>query len=119
MERVSFITHGGKEILLLDFSGMKAAEAIVMIEHAMGVISSRPVNSLLTLTDVTDIRFNDDLSRKMKGFTAHNKPYVRAAAVVGVTGLKRIIYNAVIAFSRRNITTFDDREAAKSWLADQ
>jgi hypothetical protein len=119
MERVSFITHGGREILLLDFSGMKAAEAIAMIKHAMGVISSRPVNSLLTLTDVTEIRFNDDLSRKMKEFTAHNKPYVRAAAVVGVTGLKRIIYNAVIAFSRRNITTFDDRETAKRWLAEQ
>lgn len=119
MERVSFVNHGGKEILLLDFSHMKAAEAIAMIEHARGVISSRPENSLLTLTDVTDIRFNDDLSRVMKEFTAHNKPYVRAAAVVGVTGLKRIIYNAVIAFSRRNITTFDDREAAKRWLTEQ
>ncbi len=119
MERVSFINHGGKDILLLDFSDMKATDAIAMIEHARGVIGGRPENSLLTLTDVTDIRFNDDLSRKMKEFTVHNKPYVKAAAVVGVTGLKRIIYNAVTAFSGRNISTFDDREAAKRWLVEQ
>lgn len=119
MERVSFITHDGREILLLDFSGTKPSDAMAIIEHAMDVISSRPENSLLTLTDVTDIRFNDDLSRKMKEFTVHNKPCVKAAAVVGVTGLKRIIFNAVIAFSRRNLTTFGDRETAKRWLAKQ
>jgi hypothetical protein len=27
----------------------------------------------------------------MKQFSVHNKPYVKAAAVVGITGLKRII----------------------------
>ncbi len=119
MERITFIRHGEREILLLDFSATRPPEAISIIEHAKGVISSRPENSLLTLTDVTDIRFNDELSQKMKEFTVHNKPYVRAAAVVGVTGLKRIIFNAVLAFSRRNITAFDDRESAKRWLAEQ
>ncbi len=119
MERVKFINHSGKEILLLDFSGTKPHEAVAIIERAKGIIGSRPENSLLTLTDVTDIHFNNELSQQMKEFTAHNKPYVRAAAVVGVTGLKRIIYNAVIAFSRRNITTFDDRDRAAQWLADQ
>jgi Cu2+-containing amine oxidase len=119
MDRVTFITHGGKEILLLDFSGLKAAEAIGLVEPAKRVISSRPLNSILTLTDVTDIRFNEELSQKMKEFTSHNKPYVRAAAVVGITGLRQVIYNAVVAFSRRKIATFDTRDDAKKWLVEQ
>ncbi len=119
MDRISFITHDGKEMLLLDFSRLKAHEAIALIEPAKAVISSKPENSLLTLTDVTDVSFNDDLSQQMKAFTIHNKPYVRAAAVVGVTGLKRVIFNAVIAFSRRKLVTFDDRETAKKWLKEQ
>jgi hypothetical protein len=93
MDRISFITHDGREILLLDFSRLKAQEAIALIEPAKAVISSKPV--------------------------IHNKPYVRAAAVVGITGLKRVIFNAVIAFSRRKLVTFDDRETAKKWLKEQ
>ena len=119
MDRVAFFTHLGKEILLLDFSRLKANEALALIDPAKAVISKKPPHSVLTLTDVTEMSFNEELSQRFKDFTTHNRPYVRAAAVVGVTGLKRIIYNAVIIFSRRHIATFDDREAAKKWLAEQ
>lgn len=119
MDRVAFITHDGKEILLLDFSGLKSNEAIALIEPAKAVISKKPQNSVLTLTDVTDVRFNEDLSRKMVEFTTHNKPYVRAAAVVGITGLKQVIFNAVVALSKRNLSTFDTRDDAKKWLVAQ
>ena len=117
-ERVRFITHREKEILFLDFSNTLPHEVLQTIEDAKRVISARPERSLLTLTDVTNARFNEAVGDGLKQFTAHNKPYVKAGAVVGVTGLKRIIFSAVIAFSRRNIETFDDIEQAKRWLAD-
>ena len=82
------------------------------------MISTKPMNSLLTLTDVTNARFNDEVGDGMKQFSAHNKPYVKAAAVVGITGLKKIIFGAVVAFSKRNIESFDDVEQAKRWLVD-
>ena len=88
------------------------------MEHAKKVISSKPRQSLLTLTDVTNARFNEEVGDGMKQFTAHNKPYVKAGAVVGVSGLKRIIFSAVMAFSKRNLQTFDDIEQAKHWLAN-
>jgi hypothetical protein len=53
----------------------------------------------------------------MKEFAAHNKPYVKASTVVGITGLKKIIYDAVLMFSKRNISTFDSIDPAKEWLA--
>jgi hypothetical protein len=115
-ERVKFIKHQEKEILLLDFSNSTADEVLKIIEQAKRVISSRPQQSLLTLTDVTNARFNADVSEQMKAFTVHNKPYVRAGAVVGITGLKRIIFSAVVAFSQRKLESFDDREEAKQWL---
>ncbi len=116
-ERVRFIQHEGKDILLLDFSGCMADEVLVMIDKAKDVISSQPEKSLLTLADVTDARFNERVSQDMKEFTAHNKPYVKASAVVGITGLKRIIFDAVMRFSGRKISAFDNIEEAKTWLA--
>jgi len=116
--RVKFIKHLDKEILHLDFSNSTPGEVLQTIETAKKVISGKPKNSLLTLTDVTNARFNEAVGDGMKQFTAHNKPYVKAAAVVGVTGLKRIIFTAVIAFSKRNLETFDSVDEAKQWLAD-
>ena len=115
-ERVKFLTHKEKEILLLDFSNSRADEVLKIIEDAKRVIKSRPQSSLLTLTDVTNARFNEEVGQGMKEFTVHNKPYVKAGAVVGITGLKRIIFGAVMAFSQRRLESFNDREDAKRWL---
>jgi hypothetical protein len=116
-ERIKFIKHEESDILLLDFSNSKADEVLKIIEDAKQVIKARPKGSLLTLTDVTNARFNEKVGEGMKQFTAHNKPFVRAGAVVGITGLKRIIFGAVVAFSQRKLETFDNREQAKHWLA--
>ena len=115
--RVKFIKHNAKEILFLDFSNSMPHEILQTIDDAKRMISARPEGSILTLTDVTNARFNDAVSDGLKQFTAHNRPYVKAGAVVGVTGLKRIIFAAVITFSRRNLEAFDDIELAKQWLA--
>ena len=115
-ERVKFIRHQEKDILFLDFSNTAADEVLKIIEDAKRVIGTKPKNSLLTLTDVTNARFSEEVGNGMKQFTAYNKPYVKAAAVVGIAGLKKVIFGAVMAFSKRNIETFDDVEQAKRWL---
>lgn len=117
-ERVKFIRHREREILLLDFSNAQTDEVMTIIEDAKRVISTRPQRSLLTLTDVTNARFNEAVGEGLKKLTVHNKPYVKAGAVVGITGLKRIIFGAVMAFSQRKLESFDNREQAKQWLAD-
>lgn len=114
--RIKFIEHDLKEILLLDFSNSNPDEVLKTIDYAKDVIRTRPEKSLLTLTDVTNARFNDKVSEGMKEFAHHNKPYVRAGAVVGVTGLQKIIFRAVMAFSKRKFEAFDDREKAAVWL---
>ncbi len=116
-ERVRFIQHHDKEILFLDFSNSRADDVMKLISDATRVIRTKPERSLLTLTDVTNARFNEEVGEGMKQFTLQNKPYVKASAVVGITGLKRIIFGAVMAFSRRNIESFDTVEEAKRWLA--
>ncbi|HSQ77432.1 MAG TPA: hypothetical protein VLN91_00935 [Nitrospirota bacterium] len=44
---------------------------------------------------------------------------MKAAAGVGITGLERIIFGAVMAFSKRNLESFDNVEQAKQWLENQ
>ena len=119
MERIRFIQHKGAEILYIDFSECQVTEIFPLIAQAKAVIASRPRQSLLTLTDVTNTQHNDAVNQQMKSYTAHNKPYVKAAAVVGVEGLKKIVLDTIVLISKRQIQLFDTVEQAKDWLAEQ
>ncbi|MDD4907894.1 MAG: hypothetical protein PHJ00_02415 [Candidatus Omnitrophica bacterium] len=118
MAKVEFVHYKEKEILLIDFSGTPD-DILPTIEAAKEVISKQPPNSLLTLTDVTDSKFNNDVREHLKTFVVHNKPHVKAAAVVGVTGLKKVLYTVVVQFSGRNLPAFDTLDEAKEWLVKQ
>ncbi len=119
MNRIEFIQYKGKQILHLNFTQANAAKVIQIIRTAKAVIAAQPEKSLRTLTDVTEMSFNEEAATALKEFASYNKPYVTAAAVVGITGLKKIIYNAVVKFSGRNLVAFDTRDQAKDWLVTQ
>ncbi len=119
MERIQFVEHKGTKLLHLDLSHAKAEDVINLVHVATPVIAAQPERSIRTLTDVTGLTFNHEATTALKWFTKHNKPYVIAGAVVGVTGLKQIIYNSVLKFSGRNIVAFDTLDEAKNWLVTQ
>ncbi len=119
MDRVQFIQHKGRKILHLDFTNKKSLEVLPLIEQAKAAISSQPPKSVFTLTDVTGMGFNSESTDALKKFVDHNKPFVAAAAVVGVTGLKQIILNAIMKFSGRHLHAFNSVDEAKEWLAKQ
>jgi hypothetical protein len=119
MERVKYITHKWMQILLLDFSYCGADDAQKTMDIAKRLIRAESESSLLILTDVTGARYNLETVEKLKDFANGNKPYVKASAVIGLDGMKKIIYNAVRIFSGRNIPAFDDVEKAKEWLIKQ
>lgn len=118
--RVRFIDHQGKRILLIDFSNLQRADEILgLIDVARELVAKQPHGSLRTLTHVRGARYSPPVMDGLKQLAAHNKPYVTAAAVVGMAGLHRVLYRAVVLFSRRNIEAFDELDAAKKWLASQ
>ena len=118
-EHVRFIEHKGCQILLIDFAECQPIEFLERIRYARSVIGRQPPGSTRTLTVVTKARFNGQVSEAMKEYTSHNKPYVRAAAVVGLSGLQEIVYNVIIKLTGRNIATFSEVGTAKDFLASQ
>ncbi len=118
--RVRFIEHRGVRILLIDFSGLQQTEEILReVEVAREVVAGQRPGSLRTLTHVKGARYTPPVMDALKALTVHNKPYVTAAAVVGMEGLHRVLFRAVVLFSRRNIEAFDTVEEARDWLASQ
>lgn len=120
MAGAQFITHRGVEILYIDFSFSTSKEEILrIIEETKLLIASRSPLSVFTLTNVTSAYFDGDINQALKDLAAHNKPFVKAGAVVGLTNFQKIVYNSVLFFSKRQLEICRDVGSAKAWLADQ
>ncbi len=119
MERIQFVQHKGKKILYLNLTNAKPPEILQLVREATPLIAKQPAKSLLTITDARNMNFDNESTEALKLFAKHNGPYVIAGAVLGVSGLKKIIYNAVLKFSGRNLVAFDTPDQAKDWLVTQ
>lgn len=121
MTRNRAIRHAGREIVLLDYRDVTDADEILRgIAAAYALIERYPPHgSLLTLTDVRGARYNADVMAALKKFGAHNKPYVKAAAVLATSPTHRVAITAVALFAGRVMRGFDDEQAAKDWLVRQ
>ena len=117
MERAKYITYEDVEIFFIDFSSCPIEEALKVIQAAEPQIRSKPEKSVLTLTYTDGGKFDSRVIGSLKEFTKGNEPYVKAAAVVGIKGLQKIVLDAVSLFSNREFATFDDMDAAKEYLA--
>ncbi len=115
-ERVCFIQHMGQKVLLIDYSKCDAKMMRLVVEEGHRVISRESPNSVLTLNDVSGASFDAEAVAVLKSRVAANAPYVKRAAVVGISGLQALIYEAVQAFSSRRIPLFPSRAEALEWL---
>ena len=116
-DRCQCLTHKGKNIFLMDFSNLDPAGSLKIIDESIKFISTQPAKSIMTLSDITNGSFNQDVTEAFKKLAKANKPYVIAAAIVGVSGMKKIIFDAVRVFSgRQNMKSHASREEALEWL---
>jgi hypothetical protein len=115
--RVRFIEHQGKRILFINYSHCDVAMLKAVAEEGHRVIAQEPPNTVLTLNDVTGTSFDKDSVAVLQAKVAANAPYVRKAAVIGISGLQRLIYAGVQTFSKRRLPTFESRQEALAWLA--
>jgi hypothetical protein len=117
--RVRFIEHAGKRVLFINYSHCDVAMLKAVAEEANRVIAREKHCSVLTLNDVAGTSFDKESVAVLQSKVAANAPYVRRAAVIGINGLQRLIYEGVQAFTKRRIPHFQTREEALNWLVSE
>jgi hypothetical protein len=116
MDRIRFITHEDKQILLIDLTNCSAEEVMRIAGEAQRIVTVQPRSSTLTLGDFTGAQISRAAVTRMKEVAVFDRPYVKRAAIVGAEGLPEVFYEALKAFSRREFPTFNTREEAMDWL---
>jgi hypothetical protein len=72
--------------------------------------------SVLTLTDATNVVVKDVHTNELVEFVKGNKPYVKGAAVVGVSDLAGAILATTRILTGRQLKSFNSRLEALDWL---
>jgi hypothetical protein len=116
MERVRFITHRGKRVLLIDHSRSTPEDVLRTMDEVEHIIACEPPDSLLTLSDFTGTEFDKEASDRMKVVAAKDRPHVHRAAFVGVESMPDVYFRNLESFSARHFPKFKTREEALDWL---
>ncbi|NQZ77041.1 MAG: hypothetical protein HRT61_13200 [Ekhidna sp.] len=115
MAGYQLITYKGKEILHVDYRGMSKSEVLKTMDEAteFALRENRP---LLRLSDMTGVFAVGEVVQKAKesGKVTNHLTIKRAA--VGITGAKKVLFNAYNRFSGNSSRAFETVEDAKEWL---
>jgi hypothetical protein len=115
-DRLRFITHQGKQILLVDLSNCAAVEVEKILRAVPDLVTIRPRGSVLILSDFGGASFDQEAIRTMKESAVFDKPYVKKSAWTGAENFPRALAEDLNKFSQREFTIFKTRDEALAWL---
>jgi len=115
-ERIRFITHQGKQVLLVDVSYCSAAELLKVSRSVPLEVMTEPLSSVLLLADFTGAEFDRAAITSLKESTVFDRPHLKKSAWVGTENLPQVFYKHIKDFSQRDLPTFKTREEALDWL---
>ena len=118
-ERIRFIEHRGKQILLVDLSHASAREMLLLLEELRVTAAQYPHESLVTLGDYTGATVDHAVATKLKEVLTLDRPFVRKTGWVGTESIPHAFMENFRSFSQREIVTFKTREEAMDWLAEE
>jgi len=122
MAGVYELDHKGKTIVCLDIAGLQSRDKLEfhkLVTKAKQNIRQRSPKSALVITNVTNTGFDAEISNLIKEYAKQNTPYIKASAVVGLSGWAKVILVAVKAVSGRDFHLANTMEEAKEWLVEQ
>ena len=115
-DRVGFIVHKGKQVLVLDFTNCAPEEVKSVSDEVVRIITAQPENSVLVLADFAGAQFSKDSVTRLKEATTYDRPYVKRVAWVHAGSLPKVLYEAIKTFSQREFPIFETREQALDFL---
>ena len=112
------IDHEGKQIVTIDCTNIgmhELANEILTNEQWVNQNYSSQ-NKALMLVDVSNCHIDMDALKAFQSSGKTSKERTKGIAVVGITGHRKILLDAVNKFSSLDTKTFNSREEAIEWL---
>ena len=116
--RISFISHKDKKILLVDCSNCSVKQFEELAALVPARVTAEPRGSVLLLADLTGSKIDKKSLEIIKPVLVFDRPHLKRSAWVGVENLPKIFYEHLKSFSQRELPLFQTREEAMDWLVE-
>lgn len=114
---ITWETHNGVKYLNVDYGDCKTGEQMIaQLEEEAKIVRETP--SLMILTSYEGAPSSNEFMDRLKVVSKESSmAHIKKNATIGITGVKKILFNTYIIFSHdKTIKAFDTREAALAWL---
>jgi hypothetical protein len=120
MTEESFIHYKNKEILFTCYTEYKTDEKIIKaLRHNRHFITTCGKTGILLLEDIRGTYVKDESMKELQVYMKEITPFLSKYAIIGVTGVKKLILKILSKFSRVEIKPMDSIEEAKEWLVQE
>jgi hypothetical protein len=117
---ITFATVRGRRVMTVDYSGFtEPAQIRAVMDPATRWIEQQPPRSVRLAVVVRGTRYNVASAQAFKDSAVRCNPHTRAMAVVGLSGLQRVLHLTVTRLVGREIPPFETLAEAQAWLAAQ
>ena len=114
-ERIKWINYKGKEILLDDYTNLQG-DYVEIIEALTNHLINSGKKEILLLIDLNNSYTNKAVVNAFTEAGKRVRPVVKRTAVLGITGVKKVLLNVVNKLSSIDANPFSTEEDAKEWL---
>jgi hypothetical protein len=115
-KRVKWIEYKGKEILRDDYTNLQGEELVHAIEVLTNHLMESGKKEVLLLIDLNNSYTNKEVVNAFTEAGKRVRPIVEKTAVLGITGVKKVLLNVVNKLSSIDANPFSTEEEAKEWL---
>ena len=114
---ISYIPYKGKQILYVDYSHCNDKWEMIALVEASAPHYSKAPGKILTLSDFNNVTGSPEYMNRVKAlgkelFDAKTEK----GAVLGITGLKKVLLQGYNLISKQKIVAFDTKEEALEYL---
>ncbi len=116
-----WITHKGERLFYSNYSnfGDDLDALAEEVRAADSVVCDQPKDSARVIVDVRGTTGTREAMDVFKQSSKRTQAHIHKMALLGISGVRKVLYQAVMRFSgQKNSKPFDDIEAAKEWLVE-
>jgi hypothetical protein len=115
-DRIRFITHKGKQVLLVDATNCSSKELENLAHLVPSYVTAEAKGSVLLLAEFTGVKFDKNTMELLKPALVFDRPHLKRSAWVGTESIPKVFFEQLKAFSQRDLPSFKTREEALDWL---
>ncbi len=117
MQKVTVLPSGAAQVFVVDFSRCDPGQYAPVVQEAQHTLCRQPLKSVRVVTVFQDVRFDLGTVKEMKDYASTVMPHLKKCALVGVDGMKKVVFGGIKPLFSIPVQLFDDVESAKAWAA--